>query len=67
MLLGEVQHALDPSACPFLAELHLKDSIVDGLARNLSPKFIKFPLGDLEVGRRVFVLKIVAGGSAPER
>ena len=57
MLFGEVQHTLDPSARPFLAELHLKDSIVNRLARDLSSKFVKFPLRNFEVGCRVLVLE----------
>lgn len=56
MLFGEAQHALDLGARSFLAELHLKDSIVNGLARNLSPKFVKLSMRNFEVSRRVFVL-----------
>ena len=64
MLFGEVEHALDLGTCPLLAELHLQDGIVNGLARNLSPKFVEFPLRNLEVGRRVLVLKTATGESA---
>jgi hypothetical protein len=65
--LGEVQHALDPGARPFLAELDLKDSVVEGRARNLSSKFVELPLGNLEVSGRVFVLETITGGSALKR
>lgn len=53
---------MDPGTRPLLTELHLKDSIIDGLARNLPSKFVKLPLRNLEVSRRVFVLKTVTEG-----
>lgn len=56
MLFGESQHALDPGTRPFLAELHLKDSIINGFACNLSPEFVELSLRNLEVSRRVFML-----------
>jgi hypothetical protein len=67
VILGEVQHVLDPGARPLLVEFHLKDSIAGGRARNLSPKFFKLSLGALEVRGRVFVLETVTGGSALKR
>jgi hypothetical protein len=64
--LGEAQHASDPGTRLLLAELDPKDIIVDGRASNLSLKFSKLHLGNLEVRVRVFALEIVTGGSALE-
>ena len=56
--LGHHQHALDPLARPFLAELHLEDSVVDGLASYLTTKQIQLAMRDFEVCCGVFVLHL---------
>ena len=56
MRLGNDKHALNTVARAFLAEHHLEDGMVDGLASNLPAKEVQFAVRDLEVARRVLVL-----------
>jgi hypothetical protein len=53
------EHVHDTGAGSLLAELHLKDSIIDRFAGNLSSEHVKLAVRDFEVGGRVFML---AGG-----
>lgn len=56
MGLGHDEHALEALTRTLLAELHLQDSMVDGLAGDLPAKHVQLAVGDFEVGGGVFVL-----------
>ena len=56
MVFGDDQHALNSATGTLLAEHHLKDRRVDGLARDLTTKHVQFAVGDFEVCGGVFVL-----------
>lgn len=56
VLLRQHQHALYPLTRPLLAERHLQDGIINWLPCDLSSELVQFPVRDLEVCRRHFVL-----------
>ena len=53
----ERQGTLDPFARSFLGELHLEDGFPDRQARDLVGEFVELSRRDLELGRRVFMLR----------
>ena len=55
--LGNDEHALDALTRPLLAEHHLEDGVVDGLASDLPTEQVQLPVGDFEVRSGVFVLR----------
>ena len=56
MVFSSRQHVHDTRASPLLAELHLEDSIVYGLATDLVRKHIELAVGDFEIRGGIFVL-----------
>lgn len=56
MRLGNDKHALNTVARAFLAEHHLEDGMVDGLASDLSAEQVQLAVRDLKVASRVLVL-----------
>jgi len=51
------QHIHYSGTSALLTKLHLQDCPVNGLPGNLLSKHIKFPMRDLEIGRRIFMLE----------
>lgn len=51
------KHVHDARACSLFAELHLQNGMINRLSRNLPSKHVEFPVRNLEVCRRVFVLE----------
>ena len=54
--LGNDEHALDALTRPLLAELHLENSVVDRLARDLPAQQVELAMRDFEDASRVAVL-----------
>lgn len=65
MLLRGLEHSLNPLARALLAERHLQDGVVDGLARDLPPEVIQFAVRNFEARRRVFMLSIRVSSVSP--
>jgi len=50
------QHVHDTRAGTLLTELHLYNSVVNGLSSYLSSEHVEFTMGNFEIGSRIFML-----------